>query len=122
MAVAAFLGSGGYDRPVRRLRAAAAGNVDRYREAIAAAFPDGTRVASPRGGFVLWVELPPRVDALALHDQALRRGIVVAPGALFSARQRFGNFVRISAGTPWSDRMDSGIRTVGRIASKVAAG
>ena len=31
-------------------------------------------------------------------------GIVVAPGPLFSARQRFANFIRISAGTPWSER------------------
>src|SRR5207302_4832901 len=32
MAVAEFLSSGGYDRHLRRLRAATAGNVERYRE------------------------------------------------------------------------------------------
>ncbi len=120
MAVAEFLASGGYDRHLRRLRGALAGNIERYREAISAEFPDGTRVAAPRGGFVLWVELPPRIDALALHEHALRRGIVVAPGPLFSARQRFGSFVRMSAGTPWSDRIASGIRTLGRLAAKLA--
>ena len=56
---------GGYDRHLRRLRAAVAGNVERYRETIATQFPEGTRVSAPRGGFVLWVELPPGVDALA---------------------------------------------------------
>ncbi|HTR54718.1 MAG TPA: PLP-dependent aminotransferase family protein [Kofleriaceae bacterium] len=118
MAVAEFLASGGYDRHLRRLRAALAGNVERYREAIIAEFPEGTRVASPRGGFVLWVELPVGVDALALHEHALRRGIVVAPGSLFSARARFSNFIRVSAGTPWSERIASGIRTLGRLAAK----
>ena len=118
MAVAEFLASGGYDRHLRRLRAAVAGNVERYREAIATQFPDGTRVSAPRGGFVLWVELPPGVDALALHEQALRRRIVVAPGPLFSARQRFANFVRISAGTPWSDRVADGIRTLARLIAR----
>lgn len=118
MAVAEFLASGGYDRHLRRLRAAVAGNVERYREAIATQFPEGTRVSSPRGGFVLWVELPPGVDALALHEQALRRRIVVAPGPLFSARQRFANFVRISAGTPWSDRVAEGIRTLARLIAR----
>ncbi|HUS31260.1 MAG TPA: PLP-dependent aminotransferase family protein [Kofleriaceae bacterium] len=116
MAVAEFLSSGGYDRHLRRLRTAVSGNVERYREAIANDFPDGTRVAAPRGGFVLWVELPPGADALELHEQALRKGIVVAPGPIFSARQRFTNFVRISAGTPWSERIASAIRTLGRIA------
>lgn len=115
MAVAEFLASGGYDRHLRRLRAAVAGNVERYREAIATQFPEGTRVSAPRGGFVLWVELPPGKDALELHEQALRRRIVVAPGPLFSARQRFANFVRISAGTPWSDRVADGIRTLARL-------
>ncbi|HEY0192075.1 MAG TPA: PLP-dependent aminotransferase family protein [Kofleriaceae bacterium] len=115
MAVAEFLASGGYDRHLRRLRAALAGNIERYRETIATEFPEGTRVSSPRGGFVLWVELPPGADALQLHDQALRRRIVVAPGPLFSARQRFANFIRISAGTPWSDRIAEGLRTLGRL-------
>lgn len=118
MAVAEFLGSGGYDRHLRRLRTAIAGNVERYREAIATQFPDGTRVSAPRGGFVLWVELPPGVDALALHEQALRRRIVIAPGPLFSARQRFTNFIRISAGMPWSDRVADGIKTLARLVAR----
>jgi DNA-binding transcriptional MocR family regulator len=118
MAVAEFLASGGYDRHLRRLRTALAGNLERYREGILDEFPEGTRVSSPRGGFVLWVELPQGVDALALHEAALRRGIVVAPGPLFSARQRFGSYIRISAGTPWSDRISASIRTLGRLATK----
>jgi DNA-binding transcriptional MocR family regulator len=115
MAIAEFLSSGGYDRHLRRLRTAVAGNVERYREAIANDFPEGTRVAAPRGGFVLWVELPAGTDALALHEAALRKGIVVAPGPIFSARQRFTNFVRISAGTPWDDRTSTAMRTLGRL-------
>jgi DNA-binding transcriptional MocR family regulator len=115
MAVAEFLASGGYDRHLRRLRAALACNLDRYRETIATEFPEGTRVSSPRGGFVLWVELPPGVDALQLHDQALRKRIVVAPGPLFSARQRFANFIRISAGAPFSERIAEGLRTLGKL-------
>lgn len=118
MAIAEFLSSGGYDRHLRRLRTALAGHLERYREAITTEFPDGTRVSCPRGGFVLWVELPPGVDALVLHEHALRRGIVVAPGPLFSARQRFTNFIRISAGAPWCDRIASAMRTLGRLVGK----
>jgi DNA-binding transcriptional MocR family regulator len=112
MAVAEFLASGGYDR---RLRVALATNVERYRECIVTEFPEGTQVAAPRGGFVLWGELPPGVDALQLHDQALRWRIVVAPGPLFSARQRFTNFIRISAGAPWSEQIAEGLRTLARL-------
>ena len=118
MAVAEFLASGGYDRHLRRLRAAVQTNVERYRDAIATQFPEGTRVSSPRGGFVLWVELPPGFDALTLHEQALRKGIVIAPGPLFSARQRFANCIRISAGHPWSDRMANGISTLAQLLAR----
>ncbi|TMQ05891.1 MAG: PLP-dependent aminotransferase family protein [Deltaproteobacteria bacterium] len=118
MAVAEFLASGGYDRHLRRLRAALAGNIERYRETIATEFPEGTRVSSPLGGFVLWIELPPGVDALQLHDQALRHRVVVAPGPLFSARQRFTNFIRISAGAPWSERIAEGLRTLARLSAR----
>jgi DNA-binding transcriptional MocR family regulator len=54
-------------------------------------------------------------DALALHEAALRRGIVVAPGPLFSARGRFTNFIRISAGTPYNDRLAAALKTVGKL-------
>ncbi len=120
MAVAEFLASGGYDRHLRRLRAALSGNVDRYREAIATTFPDGTRVSQPRGGFVLWVELPQGVDSLQLHEHALRKRIVVAPGPLFSARGRFSNFLRISCGTPWSPRVEAGLDTLARMVARAS--
>jgi DNA-binding transcriptional MocR family regulator len=37
---------------------------------------------------------------------------------LFSARQRFANFIRISAGTPWSERIAEGMRTLGRLIAR----
>ncbi len=116
MAVAEFLGSGGYDRHLRRLRSYLAGQVERFREAIVGHFPEGTRVSCPRGGFVLWVEMPSGVDALELQERAQARGIAVAPGPIFSARSRFGNFIRVSCGLPWGPRPDGALRVVGQIA------
>ncbi|MCC6622363.1 MAG: PLP-dependent aminotransferase family protein [Deltaproteobacteria bacterium] len=112
MAVAELLGSGGYDRHIRRLRGLLAGQVERYREAIAAVFPAGTRLSAPRGGFLLWVELPAGVDALAVQERALGRHVAIAPGPIFSARQRFGNFIRVSCGLPFSPAVDAALRIV----------
>jgi DNA-binding transcriptional MocR family regulator len=115
MAVAEFLGSGGYDRHLRRLRSHLSGQVERYRDAVIDAFPEGTRVSAPRGGFVLWIEMPAGVDSLELQDRALAKGVVIAPGPIFSARNRFGNFLRISAGTPWNQRIEAAIKLLGQI-------
>jgi DNA-binding transcriptional MocR family regulator len=116
MAVADFLENGGYERHLRRLRLALAEQVARVSEAIAEHFPAGTRISRPRGGFLLWVEMPAGKSALDLHDRALARGVSVAPGPIFSAKQRFSNCLRVSCGWPWSDRVEGGIRTLGAIA------
>jgi DNA-binding transcriptional MocR family regulator len=118
MAVAEYLSSGGYDRHVRRLRRQLQGQVARLRDAVVEHFPAGTRVADPAGGFVLWVELPPgsRVDASQLQALAMERGIAIAPGPIFSARGRFQNCLRLSAGFPWSDRIEQAVATIGQLA------
>ena len=90
-AIAEFLEQGGYDRHLRRLRDTLQTLQARMATAVAHAFPAGTRMTRPQGGFFLWLELPQGIDALALHRQALARGISVAPGPIFgqrSVRQR----------------------------------
>jgi DNA-binding transcriptional MocR family regulator len=121
MAVAEFLGSGGYERHVRKLRSHLHAQVDRTRQAVADAFPEGTRISSPAGGFVLWLELPPNVDAYTLQSAAMAEKISVAPGPIFSPRERFSNCIRLSCGFPWSDRHERAIRTLGRITAELAA-
>jgi DNA-binding transcriptional MocR family regulator len=122
MAIAEFLASGGYDRHLRRLRARLAGQIERYRETIAAVFPEGTRISAPRGGFVLWVEMPAGTDALAVQARALDHGIAVAPGPIFSPRNRFTSFVRISCGMPVTPRVEAALRTLGEIAADEGSG
>jgi DNA-binding transcriptional MocR family regulator len=119
MAIADFLENGGYERHLRRLRRKIADQVARVSEAIAQEFPAGTRISRPKGGFLLWVEMPPGKSALELFSRALERKISVAPGPIFSAKGRFGTCVRISCGFPWSDTIDGAIRTLGRIAHEL---
>lgn len=120
MAIAELLENGGYDHHLRSLRRRLAAQVAQMSEAIAEHFPQGTRISRPAGGFVLWVELPPGASALELHERALERGISVAPGPIFSAKQRFSGCIRVSCGYPWSDLLDHAVRTLGRIACELS--
>jgi DNA-binding transcriptional MocR family regulator len=119
MAIADFLENGGYERHLRRLRRALSEQVARVSESIAEHFPQGTRISRPRGGFLLWVEMPPGKSALELHDRALARGVSVAPGPIFSAKQRFTSCIRVSCGYPWSEAIERGVRTLGQIAGNL---
>lgn len=118
MAVAEYLDRGGYDRHLRTLRVKFAAQVQRFREEVAAYFPEGTRTSEPQGGFVLWVELPTAVDALTLQAEALDEGIAIAPGPVFSARERFTSCIRLSCGFPWSERIATAMQKLGALAQR----
>jgi DNA-binding transcriptional MocR family regulator len=118
IAIAQFLESGGYDRHLRRIRKSLALQVDRVSLAISRCFPEGTRVTRPLGGFVLWVELPKSVNSIELNGRALREKISIVPGSIFSPKTKYQNFIRLSCGQPWSDRLERALITLGRLAGK----
>lgn len=117
--VAQFLESGGYDRHLKRLRASLACQMERVRQAIAKYFPEGTRISRPAGGYMLWVELPAKVDSLKLFRAALAERISILPGSMFSPSGRYRNYIRISCGHAWSEAHDRGLLTLGRLCEKV---
>jgi len=97
LAVAGFLEGGGYEHHLRRIRREYARNIELLSSAVMRYFPSGTRLPRPSGGFVLWVQLPETVDSLELYKLALKCGITLAPGYVFSAAQHFQNFIRLNA-------------------------
>jgi DNA-binding transcriptional MocR family regulator len=114
LAMAEFLESGAFDKHVRRLRRALADIVPRAREEILRLFPAGTRVTSPGGGFVLWVQLPPGYDGTALTESARRAGIEILAGEMFSAAGQYRDCVRIACGHPL-DKVRQGIRVLAKL-------
>jgi DNA-binding transcriptional MocR family regulator len=120
VAVAELMEAGGYDRHLRKMRAALADQVQRMREGVGALFPPGTRVSRPQGGFVLWVELPHGVRALDVHQRALAARISVAPGPIFSARGKFSGYLRLSCGHPFTPEVEGALRTLGQIVDGLA--
>ncbi|HWX56139.1 MAG TPA: PLP-dependent aminotransferase family protein [Verrucomicrobiae bacterium] len=118
MAVAEFLASGGYDRHLKKMRATLAGYVEVMRQAIAKYFPDGTRISRPAGGHMLWVELPPKINALKLYQAALSEHICILPGTIFSATGRYKNYFRINCAHKPSEAHDRALLTLGRLCEK----
>ncbi len=115
LVVESFLKSGGYDRHLRRLRMMLQQQVHSVSQAVAKYFPEGTRISRPAGGYVLWVELPKRIDAVAVYRKALAHGISISPGPIFSASGRFKNCIRLNCGQSWSGEVDRALLKLGRI-------
>ena len=121
-ALSEYLAQGGYDRHVRQLRGSLARQQEHAMAGIAAHFPTGTRVTRPEGGYFLWVELPPSVQALQLHQQALLHGISLAPGQIFSTDRRFSHCIRLNYGHPAHPHFTAALQTVGQLACALAMG
>ncbi len=119
MAIARYLETGGYDHHLRRIRREYARNVSLMSQAVTRYFPPETRVTRPSGGFVLWVQLPEKVDSLELYKRALRARITLTPGYLFSASQQFRNFIRLNAAA-WSLDIERALRTLGLLVGEMA--
>jgi DNA-binding transcriptional MocR family regulator len=120
LAIARYLADGSYERHLRKVRTTYAQHAQRMVEAIARNFPSGTRVTRPSGGFVLWVELPEKIDSLMLHQLALEKGISIAPGPLFSASGKYRNFIRITYSLPWNEQLERALVTLGGLALTLA--
>ncbi len=115
LAVTRFLEQGGYDRYLRAARQRYRDATERMRAAVARAFPEGTAISRPMGGFVLWVELPRRVSGTEVFAQARAAGINVAPGKMFSTTDKYQHCLRLNCANPWSDRIEGAIQRLGEI-------
>jgi DNA-binding transcriptional MocR family regulator len=88
---------------------------ERTAEAIAAHFPQGTRLSEPQGGMLLWVQMPALRSPQKVFETALREGIRVAPGWIFSNSNRYDNYLRINCGIAFSAEVDKAIQRLASI-------
>lgn len=114
-AVANFLSNGRFELHLRHLRKALYTQSLRYLQAISEYFPEDTRITRPQGGFTLWIETHRKINAYKLHKRALKHGIGIAPGQIFSSQGKFENCFRISFGEPWSEKISLALQTLGKL-------
>ncbi len=121
LTIARYLETGGYDLHLRKIRKAYAGKSLMMRRAIDEHFPEGTRIAEPFGGYVIWVRLPAGLDSMLLYREAEKSRITIAPGCMFSPTGKFLDFVRLNAAA-WSERTEKDLARLGRLVKDLARG
>lgn len=108
-----YLRDHSFDRHLRGLRAKLLWQSQLFTRTLERVLPPGCRITRPQGGYLLWVQLPARVDALRLHGLAQREHISIAPGPLFSARRDYRQFIRLNFGHAWSERTERALERLG---------
>lgn len=118
VAMAHFLGIGRYEYHLKKLRSALHKQCLRYVQGIIDFFPEEVRLSRPTGGFVLWVEMPKKVNAYILYQEAMKYGISIAPGQIFSASGDFRHCIRLSYGHEWDADIEYGLKVLGGLVRK----
>ena len=91
------------------------------RNVIEQSFPVGTELSVPKGGYVVWVKLPPAIDALKLYRNAIDNGITVAPGSIFSRKKDLTHYIRLNFSHLWTLAIEQAVRDVGALACEMLA-
>ena len=118
LTIAEMLSNGAYDHHLRKIRRSYESQIHHVTNAISKYFPAGTNATRPEGGFLLWVELPAGTDTIELHRKALEKGISIMPGAVFSAKRQYKNFIRLNCSNLWSEQLHDALITLGRLAGR----
>lgn len=118
-AVANFMKSGKYDKHLRQLRKRLYQNYQNYANVVKQSFPKNIKICQPQGGLSLWIEFGEEIDTIALYDAAIKRGISIAPGRMFTLQDQYNNSMRLCFGLSWSSNLESKLKQIGILAKQL---
>lgn len=117
-AVANFMENDRYENHLRKLRHELYTNSLHFMRSITGNFPEDTKIITPQGGFMMWIELNEKIDTVKLYYQAMQQKISIAPGRMFTLQDQYKNCMRLSYGQRWNPTVEERLITLGNIIKK----
>ena len=114
-AAARLLESFDYDGHVAHLCEVYGERCQAMLSAIERHFPAEAKWTRPGGGLFLWVELPNRVSAEELFEEAIARRVAFVPGTSFFACERKPNFMRLNFSNQKPVMIEEGIKRIASV-------
>lgn len=114
-AIANFMENDRYENHLRKLRRELHTNSIHFVRSIMDYFPESTKVVTPQGGFMLWMELDKQIDTTKLYYEAMRKKISIAPGRMFTLQDQYNNCIRLSYGQRWTPFIEERLKQLGDI-------
>jgi len=109
------------ERQVLKLRAHYRQQRDLMMAALKREFPAEVKYARPAGGMFVWCELPERLNATTLLEEALDNNVAYMPGAPFYHDGSGHNTLRLSYTLADEQQMNEGIAALSRIFKEAMA-
>ena len=116
-----FIVSGHFETNLERVRRELRARRDAMIAALEREMPDGAAWNRPEGGYFLWLDLPPGVEAEALLAQAGEAGVTFVKGADFYAGAGGEDAARLAFSFASPAEIDEGLGRLGRLVRDAAA-
>jgi DNA-binding transcriptional MocR family regulator len=110
-----FFQLGAFDSHLEMLRTRNCKRRSLAQSIIARSFPAGTRLSSPRGGYMLWAELPGFVDLRHVKEQARAERVVFASGDVFFPAPPSIAALRLNCAKATEEELVQGLEILGSI-------
>ncbi|PKI13981.1 aminotransferase-like domain-containing protein [Colwellia sp. 12G3] len=97
LALADFISNGDYAKHLKKLRIAIQQHTLSYQNYLTKNLPVASKISSPSGGFVLWIQVP-NLNGRKLLELANKVNIDIRIGEQFSTRNLYQDYFRLNTG------------------------
>ncbi len=108
-----FLRSGKIYPYLERLRRVYRGRRDLTVAAMRRHFPAEITWVEPRGGFYIWLQVPPGIDVYAVLKTSVEKGAIFVQGKTFDPDGKDNSHIRLAFSNTPEDKIEKGISIVG---------
>jgi len=104
-----FLETGAVYPYIERVRKEYARRAEAMTDEIHKHLKNTVQFTIPRGGFYIWLQLPENLDATAILEKAITKGIVFVSGKTFDPQGVINNYIRLSYCNTSAEKISKGI-------------
>ena len=108
-----FLRSGKMEQYIQKMRLIYKRRKDTMASALRKYFPEEITWMEPKGGFYIWLKLPPKLDIMAVLKSSIEKGAVFVIGKTFDPEGKDNSHFRLAYSHTPEDKIEKGIRILG---------
>jgi 2-aminoadipate transaminase len=113
-----FLRSGKMTEYIKNLRVIYKRRKETMAAAIKKYFPTEITWNEPRGGFYIWLKVPPQIDILSILKTSIEKGAVFVIGRTFDPEGKDNSHFRLSYSHTPEEKIEKGIQILGECLKK----
>jgi len=121
MVISAYLSETPYQEQIRKFAIKYAEKSALAISALKKYSPSEVKYTTPKGGFYLWLTLPPSIDANKLLPLAIINKVAYVPGTAFYANKNGNHNLRLSFCYPKPEQITRGVQILGELLSAEVA-